>query len=244
MTNPLIECCNVNFSVPGRENKILNDISFKINKEEFVLFLGGNGSGKSSLLKLLNRQQKRFEGIARFDDANILGVSQKQYSEEIFKLTQSVADSLFLELTVFENAILMEARTKKSKSKKHFFLEIEDYLNGFNETLAKSLNTPVENLSGGEQQILMLALTMRHKPRLLLLDEHTSALDPKTAEKVMQFTQQHIQRKKVTCIMTTHNLEFAMNYGDRVFAMRDGKLAYQSDKKEHLTKEQLLAACY
>jgi putative tryptophan/tyrosine transport system ATP-binding protein len=244
MINPFLECHGVNLSLPGRESKILDDINFKIQAQEFVLLLGGNGSGKSSLLKLLNRQQKRFEGIVKFDNKNILEVSQRKYSEEIFKLTQSVADSLFLELTVFENAILMETRTNHTKSKKHFYQEMEVYLKGFNETLAKSLNTPVENLSGGEQQILMLALTMRHKPRLLLLDEHTSALDPKTAEKVMQFTQALIQREKVTCIMTTHNLEFAMNYGDRVLAMRDGKLAYQSEAKENLTKEQLLAVCY
>ena len=101
-------------------------------------------------------------------------------------------------------------------------------------------------MSGGEQQILAFALYLQHQPQVLLLDEHTSALDPKTAAKVMAFTAKTIAEKKLTCVMTTHNLDFALEYGNRVIALNQGELVYDQLKNtdEPIDRNFLLTQCY
>jgi len=113
-------------------------------------------------------------------------------------------------------------------------------------SLAKNLNQVVGNLSGGEQQALTLALAMLSPPEILLLDEHTSALDPKTAARLMAMTGDIVREKNITCILATHDLHIALHYGNKILALRQGKIVqeYQQVAKNNLTQDQLLAACY
>ena len=130
---------------------------------------------------------------------------------------------------------------KQPRNKTYF----ENYLYDFNSNLPKSMNKLVGVLSGGEQQALVLSLACLSNPQILLLDEHTSALDPKTGQAIMDFTAKIIREKKLTCIMTTHNLDYALNYGNRLLAINNGQLVFNRNKvEEPVTKEILLDTCY
>jgi putative ABC transport system ATP-binding protein len=245
----MIKVSNANFILPSGTT-LINDVSFEIAAHDFVVLLGSNGSGKSTIIKMLNRQYVPTSGTILLDNQNIEKISHQQFSEDVITLTQFVRDSLFFDLTIAENAILIEESYYKNHkqrfNKKRFLTDLKEYLTSFNIKLATSLDTPLFNLSGGEQQILAFALYLRHQPKLLLLDEHTSALDPKTGQAIMDFTAKIIREKKLTCVMTTHNLDYALHYGNRLLALNNGQIVFSSadEEKQKITKETLLEKCY
>lgn len=242
---PLIEFKNTYLTI-GEKN-ILNNITLAIFPGEFVVILGGNGSGKSSLLKLLNHTHQNTAGDIIFKQQLVQNYSLSELRNQIATLTQSISDSIFLDLTVEENALLIESSyNTNSFNKKTFLLTLPDYLKQFNPKLAHALKTRVNKLSGGEQQLLAFALYLRHQPDLLLLDEHTSALDPKKSDAVMEFTNHYILQNHITCLMTTHELHYALKYGNRLIALREGEIVFEANaaKKSQLTMQQLLQYCY
>ena len=245
----MIDVKNLNFSLPNGLH-ILKDINCAIAPQDFIVLLGGNGSGKSSLIKCLNRHYIPSKGTIHFNGKNIKKYNDNEFAISVITLTQFVRESLFFDLTIEENALQIalayDPYLRKNFKKKAFLQELRDYLAHFNRKLADSLKEPLYNLSGGEQQILAFALYLKHQPKLLLLDEHTSALDPKTANKVMKFTAEIIKEKQLTCIMTTHNLDFATEYGNRVMALNEGRLVYDSkgQDKSDLDRKFLLEKCY
>lgn len=244
----LIEFKNTYFSV--NEKNIINNISTTIFPGDFVVILGGNGSGKSTLLKLLNRTYRHTAGDIIFKNNPIASYDFKSLRQEMVTITQFIADSLFLDLTIEENAILIESSYSQVMgqhfNKKKLLSELPHYLSQFNPRLLNGLKTRVKYLSGGEQQILAFALYLRRQPDLLLLDEPTSALDPKKADSVMEFISDVIQKKHITCLMTTHQLDYALKYGNRLIAIREGKLAFEANaaEKAKLTMADLLKYCY
>ncbi|MDP1573978.1 MAG: ATP-binding cassette domain-containing protein [Coxiellaceae bacterium] len=243
---PLIEFKNTSFAVSA-DKSIIHNFSATINPGDFVVLLGGNGSGKSTLLKLLNRTYHHTSGELFLNQKNIKAYDEKTLRKSLITLTQFTADSIFTDLTIEENALLIEsALYNDNYDKKKFLSELPHYLLSFHPTLSKALKTRMKNLSGGEQQIAAFALYLRHQPDVLLLDEHTSALDPKKANHVMEFTQACVLRKKITCLMTTHQLDYALKYGNRLMAIRDGALIFDADaeKKATLTMPDLLTYCY
>ncbi len=221
---------SVSFTLPTGQ-KILHAVNLQVNPGEFLILVGSNGSGKSSLIKLINRQYQLREGNIQLNNKTIQKYSNKKLAQSVITLTQFTKDSLFMDLTVSENAKLI--------GKFNCHTKLATYLNEFNPALAQALKRPVSELSGGEQQQLAFALYMTKRPDLLLLDEHTSALDPKTAEKIMQMTELYIRQHHLTCIMTTHNLTFAERHGDRLIAMKNGRLLQNANS----TKE-FLETCY
>ncbi len=245
---PLIELKKTYFST-GEKN-ILNDITTSILPGDFVVILGGNGSGKSTLLKLLNRTYYHTKGTIFFKNKPIDSYDFKSLRQEMVTLTQFISESIFADLTIEENALLIESSylqaAKKSFCKKQLLAELPDYLSQFNPRLVKSLKTRVKYLSGGEQQMLAFALYLRQQPDLLLLDEPTSALDPKKADQVMEFVSTIIRQKQITCLMTTHQLNYALKYGNRLMAIRDGELVFEANasEKEKLSMADLLKYCY
>ena len=243
---PLIEFKNVNFKI-NSEKHIIRNFSAIINPGDFVVLLGGNGSGKSTLLKLLNRTYHHTSGEIILNKNNIESYDEKTLRKSLITLTQFTTDSIFTDLTIEENALLIESALHHNfHDKKKFLSELPNYLLSFHPTLSKALKTRMKNLSGGEQQIAAFALYLRHQPDVLLLDEHTSSLDPKKANYVMEFTQKCIQKKNITCLMTTHQLDYALKYGNRLMAIRDGELIFDAntEKKMRLTMADLLAYCY
>lgn len=242
----MINIDNVSFKLP-QGLSIIKDISCSISKHDFVILLGSNGSGKSTLIKLLNRTYKPSNGEISLNKKNINKFSDNIYAKKVITLTQFVRESLFFDLTIEENALMIEtAYTSQQFSRPKFCKRLKAYLLKFNAKLGNSLKSPLYNLSGGEQQILAFALYLQHQPELLLLDEHTSALDPKTAAKIMQFTANIIEKKKLTCVMTTHNLDFATQYGNRVIALNNGQIVFenQDNQQQPINRQLLLDKCY
>ena len=234
---------NVSFTALNCANNIVNDVTFAVHQGDFIILLGSNGSGKSSLLSLINRNYLPTSGSIEFLDDCLRQYSHKELTKKIITLTQNTNDNLFMDMTIAENSVLSELRNaNKSQSQ----LDFQEYLAQFHFGLAKRIDTPVNKLSGGERQILILALALRHQPDLVLLDEHTSALDPKTAAIIMKKTYQEITKRGITCIMATHNLDFALQYGNRLLAINNGKIVrmVSAHNKSHLTKQDLLVGCY
>ncbi len=230
----ILEIKDASFSVPRIETPILNKINYEVYEGDFIIVLGSNGSGKSTLLKLIDKRLGLNKNTIFLEGHDINSYSQKNYYEKVKTLTQNCNDSLFPSLTIFENYIL--ARKKKFFNKKKESEFLKEYLYPFNPKLSTKLHQIVEELSGGEKQTLALALTILHPPLLLLLDEHTSALDPRTAELNMQLTRDMVEKNKITCLLTTHNLNIAEQYGNRILAIRHGNIlaCVESEQKKTL----------
>jgi putative ABC transport system ATP-binding protein len=236
--NSLLELKNVGFKVITREEPILQDISFTVKNSDFIILLGSNGSGKSTLINLLNKHLQFSSGNIAFLGKSLRKYNNKYLTQKIVTLTQNTNDNLFTEMTVFENCMLFDRTSRRQQ-----FAMFQDYLRSFYGQLADHMNTPVNRLSGGERQILALALCLRCQPSLVLLDEHTSALDPKTATLIMNKTYEIISRLQIACIMATHNLNFANSYGNRLLAIKNGRIIIDQDKN-HISQHELLDICY
>lgn len=246
----MMKLSKISFNVANRAQPIINNMSFEVNSDDFIVLLGSNGSGKSTLIKLMNRSYKLRSGEIDFLGQSLSDYSNKELASSLMTITQNARDNLFLDMTIAENAILYELRYQSLNVRvghsRQMQQELQEYLAQFSHKLVHRLNTKVGLLSGGEQQILILALCLRYPPKLLLLDEHTSALDPKTAESMMEKTYQATRERGVTCVMTTHNLSFAMRYGNRLIALEEGKINFvlNEEEKAHITREKLLRECY
>jgi len=242
MSEFILDLQQVSLQVPNVSEPILADIHYSIAPHDFVLILGSNGSGKSSLLKLLSRQYQSTHGAIYLTGKNINQFSPNDYSRRVRMLTQNCNESLFVSLTVYENFLLFSNK-KSDKKDRSFFMK---YISDFNPSLANRLDQPVQFLSGGEKQALALALTLLHPPEILLLDEHTSALDPKTAAQIMTLTCQMATRYKITCLLTTHNMEMAQQYGNRILALKQGKIyrMIESHTEANMNSADIISACF
>lgn len=239
MKEILLGLNNISFNLPSLSKPILKNINYNIHKEDFIILLGHNGSGKSSLLKILDGRYQLTSGE----------IISAKLNPKIHTLTQDNRESLFGSLTVLENCLLVQ-QTSKSK-----FLQISNaydrnffinYLHDFNQELVQKLDVMVANLSGGQQQALVLALSILHAPEILLLDEHTSALDPKASMKLMAITAKAAQKYGITCVLSTHDLALALKYGNRILALADGEIAHciEFEQKKFLKVQDLLEICY
>ncbi len=240
----MIQLTNVGFAVKHPAHDILKNIDLQISAGEFVIILGSNGSGKSSLLKLLDRRYHPTCGQILLQDKKITTYSPIGFAKLLISLTQNPLESLFSSLTVEENCLLAlsHSREKKFTDKK----TLKSYLADFNPNLPHHFKNLVDSLSGGEQQAFALALAGLASPKILLLDEHTSALDPHAADRLMVITDQLVKRLGITCLLTTHNLDIATQYGSRILALQAGKIMrdYNNEEKHKLSTEDLRAFCY
>jgi len=230
---------NISLHFAGTAYPVLDKINYQINVADFVVVLGSNGSGKSSLLKLLDKRYQASSGNITLDNKLLSNYSAKEFSRCVKTLSQNTHESLFSSLTVYENYLLVN---NEKSDREH----LKKYLLKFNVNLAQKLDQMVDQLSGGEKQALALALTVLHPPRLLLLDEHTSALDPKSAENIITLTRNIIREYNITCLLTTHDLSIAEQYGNRVLALKNGKIykCIEQQDKLKINQEILLAVCY
>jgi putative ABC transport system ATP-binding protein len=233
----IVKMENVSLCLSRNDKPILNQLNYQITHGDFVILLGGNGAGKSSMLKLLHRQYHPDSGRISLKDKCLTNYSSSEFSQHVAILAQNTTDSLFPSLTVYENYLL--ADKNKINNRKYF----REYVSAFNSNLSDKLDCVMTQLSGGEKQALALALCLLRSPSLLLLDEHTSALDPKTSEQIMQLTQNMIARYNITCVLTTHNLDIALNYGNKIVLLREGEIykKFENEKKHALTREMLMS---
>ena len=216
----LLELKNINLQI--NDKQILQNISLNVQSGDFIILLGSNGSGKSSLLNLIYRQHIATGGEINFQGKSLLKYKLGDFYNQVKYLNQSSTDTLFTQLSIYENYRLI--KRPKVKNERNF---LQEYLSEFNPNLAHKLDQVVSGLSGGEKQALALAFTTLNPLKLLLLDEHTSALDPKTVSNIMELTAKMLKKYNITCILTTHDLNIAQQYGDKIIVLKQGKLHKQ-----------------
>lgn len=249
MTNPLISLNNISTTVVnslGMHTKILKNLDLTINQGDFITILGTNGAGKSTLFNVLAGNTKVSSGSITLNKKNITNVDALKRTKYISRVFQDPKLGTAPRMTVAENLLLALNRDKSfslapRKLKKHInsFKEITMEMgNG----LDSRMYTPVSNLSGGQRQALSFLMATIKKPTLLLLDEHTAALDPKTSAQLMKLTNKNININKQTALMITHNLDDALTYGNRLLILHDGHVVLDvtGDEKNNLTKETIL----
>lgn len=226
--NPVLEAKNIELIVNGRELPVLAKTDLSILPGEFVIVLGHNGSGKSSLVKILSGDKNPTSGLILVNQKKLSEINDKAKAKDIITITQNPQDRLFLELTIEENIILWEDRYNAS---------LQNLITPLN--LPK--NSVVVNLSGGGKQAFLLSLVLTHPPSILLLDEHTSALDPKGSMDIMSKTAKAVLTHKITTIMVTHRLDDALKYGDRLIIMKEGVIIKDIYKSRYLSVEEIKA---
>ena len=221
----------------------LNDLSLDIRDGDFICMIGANGSGKSTLLKCLSGALICEQGSILMDGKDITFESQHRRANEIGHLFQDPMAGSAPHMSVEENLALAAKNGGwlsiiREKDRKQF----KEKLAALNMGLEDKLSVQVGSLSGGMRQALTLVMNTIRKPKLLLLDEHTAALDPQSAEKVLELTEKTITENDLTCLMVTHNMQTALDLGNRLIMMHDGKIILDlgKEEKEKLSVEDLI----
>lgn len=225
---------------------ILDHITLTINQGEFITVLGGNGAGKSTLFNSITGTLTLDEGELLIHGTPITKFSEEKRAKYFSRVFQDPKMGTAPRMTVAENLLLAQLRGKKrglrlrklNEQYAYFSKICSEVGNG----LEHHLETPAGNLSGGQRQALSLLMATLTKPDLLLLDEHTAALDPKTSRQLMKLTDQRIKEANLTCLMITHRMEDALNYGNRLIVLQKGKIVKDltKEEKEQLTIQDLL----
>jgi putative ABC transport system ATP-binding protein len=233
---PLLYADKIELTVPSRELPILFETTIQVNKEEFIVLLGHNGSGKSTLVKLLSGDIKASAGKVLIDNIETNQFSMQQKAQDIVVLAQKAEDRLFLDLTLEENIILWESRYPVKEQLR--FEQVILFANMPKRFLSLK-KQQMKNFSGGEKQSILLALALAHPPKILFLDEHTASLDYKASNEIMNETNRAVIDHKITTIMVTHNLDYAIDYGDRIIVMKEGRIMVDQKKSTAIRKNEL-----
>lgn len=227
--------------------KILGKLSLKIKPGDFICLLGGNGAGKSTLLNVLAGAIQPTSGKILHAGKDISKESEVKRSSYIARVFQDPKLGTAPRMTVAENLLLAAKRGQKRGLKLRRLKEnipaFKEALEKVNPDLAGKLDLPVDQLSGGQRQALSFVMATYNKPELLLLDEHTAALDPRSSRKLMEATDEQIRAKKITAVMITHHMEDALKYGNRLLVLDHGQIGhdYQGQAKQDLTLQDLAA---
>lgn len=234
---------------PGtiNEKKALDKVSLHLNSGDFVTIIGGNGAGKSTLMNAITGVWPVDNGSIILDGVNVTGLPEYKRAKFIGRVFQDPMMGTAPDMQIIENLALAYRRGKKrtlkwgiTKKEKEMFHEKLKIL-GLG--LEDRMTSKVGLLSGGQRQALTLLMASLQTPKLLLLDEHTAALDPTTAAKVLQISEEIIERDKLTAMMITHNMNDAIVHGNRLIMMNNGQIIYdvQGEEKKELTKADLMA---
>jgi len=234
---------------PGTANEVqaLRGVNIEIEEGSFVCVLGTNGSGKSTTLNAVAGTFQVDEGNISLDGVDITRWSEHQRAKFIGRVFQNPFSGTAPNMSIQENLALAMKRGKGRGLgwglPKGLIGEFKEMVRPLNMGLEERLENPIGKLSGGQRQALTLLMATALKPKLLLLDEHTAALDPKTASKVIDLTQQVISRDKLTTLMVTHSMQQAVNLGDRIIMMHQGQVAYdfKGEEKKRLKVNDLLS---
>ncbi len=229
------------------EKRALNGVNLTLNDGDFVTVIGGNGAGKSTTLNAIAGVWPVDSGSILIDGTDITKLSEHKRAKYLGRVFQDPMTGTAATMSILENMAIAARRGKTrglkwgvTKEEKEQYREI---LKRIDLGLEDRLTSKVGLLSGGQRQALTLLMATLEKPKLLLLDEHTAALDPKTAKKVLQLTEEIISENKLTAIMITHNMKDAIQYGNRLVMMNDGKVIYDvsGEEKKQLHVSDLLA---
>lgn len=234
---------------PGtvNERKAIENLSLTVPKGQFITLIGGNGAGKSTLMKLISGTYLPDAGRITLDGKDITYLPEHKRAREIGHLFQDPLMGTAPGMTIEENLSLAWLRGSHkslapatSRKRAAFFRE---KLKQLDLGLEDRLKTRVGLLSGGQRQAITLLMATIATPKLLLLDEHTAALDPATAEKVMTLTEKVVRENNITTLMITHNIQSALSCGDRTLMLQDGRiiLDLSGQQREKMTMDDLLS---
>ena len=225
------------------EKKALQDVSIELKKGDFVSIIGSNGAGKSTFLNAISGVFQVDEGSIVLEDTDITNMAEHKRSKLIGRLFQNPALGTAPDMSIEENLYLASGRgnwfsriTAKDRAEFKERLELLDM------GLEDRLKFPVGTLSGGQRQALTLLMATYVPPKLLLLDEHTAALDPETSDKVLRLTERIVSENNITCLMITHNMQSALDLGNRTIMMDSGRIVYDvaGEERKKLTVPDLL----
>ncbi len=228
------------------EKRALNGLELHLNEGDFVTVIGGNGAGKSTMLNAIAGTWLVDEGQILIDGVDVTTLPEHKRAKYLGRVFQDPMTGTAASMQIEENLALAARRGKKRTLRIGItHKEREEYkeaLKVLDLGLEERLTTQVGLLSGGQRQALTLLMATLQKPRLLLLDEHTAALDPKTAAKVLEVTETIVQRDKLTTIMITHNMKDAIAHGNRLVMMHEGHIIYDvsGEEKKNLKVADLL----
>lgn len=234
------------------EMSLFRNFNLTVPDGQFVAVVGSNGSGKTSLLNLICGSMEPDSGSIHLSrpgqeaSENLVGVPEYVRHRTIGRVYQNPAMGTCPSMTILENMALAENKGKAyglsncvNKKREQYYKE---QLSTIGLGLEDKLYVPVGALSGGQRQCLTLLMSTMTPIDFLILDEHTAALDPKTADIVMQMTDKIVHEKKVTTLMVTHNLRYAIEYGDRLLMMHSGKVILDKagEEKKSMNAEQIM----
>lgn len=233
---------------PGtiNEKRALIGINLTLNEGDFVTVIGGNGAGKSTMLNAIAGVWPVDEGQILIDKVDVTGLPDFKRAAYVGRVFQDPMTGTAATMQIDEN-LALAARRGKGRGLRWAVTQTEresykESLKILNLGLEERLTAKVGLLSGGQRQALTLLMATLQKPKLLLLDEHTAALDPKTAEKVLEATQAVIEKDHLTTLMVTHNMKDAIRLGNRLVMMSEGRIIYDvcGEEKKNLHVSDLL----
>lgn len=228
------------------EKCALNGVDLTLNEGDFVTIIGGNGAGKSTLLNSICGVFRVDSGSILIDDIDVTRLSEHKRAKYLGRVFQDPMMGTAADMWIEENMSLAYRRGKfrglgwaiTNKERAMY----KEMLTQLGLGLENRLSSKVGLLSGGQRQALTLLMAVMQKPKLLLLDEHTAALDPKTAATVLELSEKFIREENLTAMMITHNMKDAIAYGNRLIMMHEGRIIYDvsGEEKKNLTVEDLL----
>ncbi|UKJ06281.1 ABC transporter ATP-binding protein [Solitalea lacus] len=233
----------------GKANEVnaLLDINLTINRGEFAVVIGANGSGKSTFLNLIAGNLFPSSGTIEIQQQNVTNLPDYKRSKWIARVFQNPLSGTASELNILDNFRLAAIRTQSKKLKigtsKAFIQKVKEKVSTLKMGLENKLDQPMGSLSGGQRQALTLLMSVMDEARILLLDEPTAALDPRSANFVMQTANQLISDYQLTAILVTHNLKDAYTYGNRIIQFSEGKIIrdLSAETKQELELNQLFS---
>lgn len=228
------------------EATVFDGFNFKVNNGDFISVIGSNGSGKTTLLNLICGSMKPDDGKILFEGKDITNESEFRRAKMIGRVFQEPKIGTCADLTILENMALADNKNKRFGLGRCVNKKRIDYYKTLLEQcdmgLENRLGVQVGTLSGGQRQALALVIANMTDIKLLILDEHIAALDPKSSERVMELTKNLVAKNNITTMMVTHNLRFAVEYGNRLVMMHEGNaiMDLQGREKEDAQVEDLL----
>lgn len=220
---------------------VLKELNLEVRQGDFITLIGGNGAGKSTLLNIIAGTLSPDTGTIHIYDREVTRFKEEKRAAFIGRVFQDPLMGTAPRMTVSENLAIALRRGQKRKIRKGTSASeqqlFKEQLASLGLGLEKRLNVEIGTLSGGQRQAIALLMATLKKPDLLLLDEHTAALDPKTSLRMMELTEERVQKENLTALMITHNLSDALRYGNRLIMLDQGKvvLDLQAEEKKQMT---------
>ena len=234
------------FDNGNEKNQVLKSLDLEIPEGQFVTVIGSNGAGKSTLFNIISGNLRPTAGSIHIDGKDVLKDSRSKRAAIVACVFQDPNSGVCPELTIAENMALANARGKVRgltwAIRKKDLAYFREKLLEFNLGLENMLRKKASLLSGGQRQVVTLLMATLQKPKLLLLDEHTAALDPRIAKQVMTITKKLVEEQKITTIMISHNMSDAIAYGDRLIMLKSGEIVLDisGEEKKALTPADLI----